>query len=286
MAASQLAIDSFTTNAKSAYESGSKLRPTVRTDRIAKGKSHRFDGIGRVRAYRPVPGQDVRYVNPPVAKPTADLEERWSFVPLTLQDERLLQVGYAADIGRKTGTALGRAWDGMIIQALNTFNADALKRNGQTANDSHTTADSQVVDDEDIRTAVTALKRNGVDTMVQRCYIVIDAQYYGGLAGAEFLASRDYVNGSVTETGKLPMAYGCTFIFIDGRAREDMEDGQMPENKAFVYADDAVGLALTGEEIGIREYRADTRTWQYGAAGHGGAVQIDATGVYHIDIKA
>ena len=119
--AGNLAVDTFTTRAKGAYQSGHRTMGTYRLQTGVRGKTHTFNVIGKGVARKRSSLEPVAFANLGNAKPIAHLEYRDMWEPLSEMDAAELTVDYAGQIGDAVGYGVARSIDGDIISALKPF---------------------------------------------------------------------------------------------------------------------------------------------------------------------
>ena len=280
--ASQMAVDTYTSSAKAAYQSGSKSRDRVRTAPNVGGKSHRFTVIGKGKTQRRPSQAPVVPINLTNANPVAYLAYRDIHEFLDIQDSAVLTVDAAAEYGDAVGFGLARSFDAEVFAALNEWNSNAYEGSLSSSDRDMNVATAGTITPKEIAERVSTLMNRGVKKRDDITWFLAWDKF-PELADAEKLSSSDYIQGNmVTQELALSRVYGCTVRLIDNDARDGTDDGALPANTSFFCARNAVGLAWTDERLATMEWRADIKSEQFGASAHVGATRIDNTGIIRI----
>ena len=290
-----LAIAAFKAAADLAYQSGSKLRSRVTRAPGIMAESYRFPVFGPTDANVRGSGQDVTPAIITNAKPTAMLTPRESFSYLDLQDMAITNVNFMQTRGRLHGKAVAREWDADIIDVLQNFDANAYTRDGLTAVGLTITTAAGTgilqgggsISADSLAKAISLLMNEDVGAEdPDECTLVCSADRFREFAAEEKFASMDYMQGgSITKTTKFTEIYGCTPVLIGQNARR-AGHGRLPDNRAYVFARSAIGLAEgVTEKMGIVKEIPHKRSTMLGAEANGGATRIQNAGIVTIELN-
>ena len=293
-----LAIQAFKASAALSYQSGSKLRDRVTRQTGVQAESYRFPVFGPADANTRASGQDVTPALITNAKPTAQLMPRESFSFLDINDLAVTNVNFMQTRGKVHGKAVARDWDADILQVLENWDASAYTRDGLNeagltmskagagALKVATVAGRQVLNAETLANAVALLMNEDVGVEdADDCTLVCTADTFRDFAAEEKFSSMDYMQGgSITKTAKFGEIYGCTPVLIGQNARRTGH-GRIPDNRAYVFARSAVGLAEgTTEMIGIVQMIHVKQSYMMGSRANGGATRIQNAGIVKLDL--
>jgi hypothetical protein len=253
---------------KAAYQSAGQLRPHVRVRTGITGATHRFRRSGRGVAQPRVPQTDITPMNVGYAEAIATLSD-WAAAEYTDKlDQALVNFDERAIIANNIGSAIGRRVDQMIIDALDAAYGSPVIAVGGTG-----------LTDAKMRQAMRIFDARAVPPGKRR--MAVSARGKEDLIAEQRFTSRDFVEQTVIQTGKLPPLYGFMIEVID-----DRDEGGLPlvstTRTCFAWDVDAVGLAV-GAEIPLEvNYIAEKTSWLSNQMVKAGAVTIDTLGVIEI----
>ena len=258
----------FDAQVKAAYQSAGLLRPHVRVKTGVTGGTCRFRRAGRSQATPRVPQTDVRPLNTTYAEAIATMAD-WNAAEYTDRlDQALTNVDERALIATNIGSAIGRRFDQMVIDALDAANGGPnipLNASGLT--------------DVKMRRAMALMDARAVPAGQRK--LVISARGKEDLLAEQRFTSRDFVEATVIQTGRLPPLYGFDIVVLD-----DRDEGGLPlvttTRTCFAFDMQAVGLGIAADLPLEVTYIAEKTSWLSNQMIKAGAVAIDTLGVIEI----
>ena len=260
----------YATAVKSAYDSGSILRPYVRVETGVVGGTAEFPRYGRGMARRHVPSTPRVALGVAAQKAVATLLA-WD---ATEYDDRLHRTLVRFDtippLAEAVGKACGRRLDQTVI--------DALTANFATAT---IAAGSAGMTDAKLRQIVRIFDARAVPR--EDRVLLVSATVYDQMRAIQELSSRDFGETSVARTGQLPTVYGMTVVQIDDARPEGGLPISSGARQCFAWDRTAVGLAIGEEEPTQIDWIPHLVSWQVRQGFAAGATVIDPEGVIRVD---
>lgn len=263
----------FDAQVKAAYQNGSILRNTVRLKTGIIGYQTKFRRVVRGVSSPRIPQTPVVPMGTQYGEATCTLADWHAADYLDVQDQNKTNIAELPILAENIGAANGRRVDQIIIDAL----AAAKPGAADIVHGSVGLTFDKLVELESMFVAAAIPEGDR--------FLLIEAEGKRDLIGEAKLTSKDYVDRSVIETGRLPpRLMGFNIIVLDA-ARDE---GGLPlsgsTQTAYAWDRRAMGLALGGEEMPVQFERVanmnSTLAAQYISAG---AVGIDTAGIFEIE---
>lgn len=258
----------YDSQVKAAYQSAGILRKHVRVRTGVVGSTFRFRRAGRSQATPRIPQTDVRPLNTQYAEAIATLTD-WNAAEYTDKlDQALTNVDERAIIANNIGSAIGRRFDQMIIDAIDAaIGSPTIPLNASGLTDAKMRRAMQIFD----ARAVPQGQRK----------MVISSRGKEDLIAEQRFTSRDFVQEYVIKEGRLPRLYGFDIEVLD-----DRDEGGLPlvstTRTNFAFDMQAVGLAI-GAEVPLEvNYIPEKTSWLSNQMIKAGAVAVDTLGVIEI----
>ena len=245
----------------------SVLKDTVRMETGIVGMNHHFPAIGKAIARTRAALQPVQASPTVKARPKADFELKEHFEFLADHEAAQTNVSAAAKYGMNSNDAVERACDQWIIDAMGSPTSQAI---GDTIAGGNLTLSGTDGAQQFADKLMQLLDRgNSTGDMITIAY---DEMRFADIAKITQLISRDYSERGFVATAKIPPLWGMQWRGVEARE----EGGISPDTRLYIYARDAVGLAL-GTIVRQRRigWREDLLAYQIGARILGGATVID-----------
>ena len=284
MADRDLAIAAFKAEAQMAYSTASKLRDKVMEISGVTGESQRFPVVGTAEAEAvngtdPVMAQAIRD-----AKPTAYMTPQGSYARISKFDTFFTNVDLARQRGRACTNGYGRKIDESIIEALKTYDGNAYSRDGLTATQSVKSGTANKYTKQGVISAYSNLMDEGIAEDAGEVCLVASWKHFESLGQITDFTSGDFVEKGAVGKGRLPELYGMNVVLIDFAGRR-AGYGRLDENRGYVFAKNAVGLAVNeGEQMGIMDWDPDRRAWLVGSEGSFDATRVQNAGIIEIQL--
>lgn len=294
----ELAVQQYAAQFQSAYETGSQLIDCVKVRRGVQAEAVHFPVFGTAKSTTRDTSDDVARANIGNARPMVVLEPCESFDYVDKQDRHITNVDLLMGYAIPLGNALSRQYDERILRALRTWNTSAYTRPGlSAASTSHLieTAASNIVGPRDVAKAVAVLRNESVTRISNYdMTLVVPALQFEQMSQQDKWSSNDFIQGNrTTRDAMMNRIYGCRVIFfesgsiVDDAGNVDTDDGGMADNEWYVFAKEAVGLAVGAvETLGVVEWIPQKRSHLVGGESSAGATRIQNAGIIKGTIKA
>lgn len=298
-----LAIDRFRAACAIAWQTGSKLRMAVDEYTGIEALTYQLPSTGYVDTTERDSTNEVQPDDAGSWKPVVTLGPAESFTYVDKQDQAITNAQWMARQGEIRGKAVGRRYDGLILQAAETWDSAAYSGGDTDTTLTLKTGDVAIVTPERAAnknagaTITSEVLAQAVGMLIDRdvgaddpesCFFVIPATQFHHLAGDLKNGFWNYSGGGVevTQRARFQDLYGCTPIVIGNMARR-AGHGRIPDNRAYVWAKSSLALCLgTTEELGVMEWVPHRRSWMIGAETNAGAGRQMNNGIVKINIAA
>lgn len=270
------AVISYDTEVKQAYQGSSVLRSRVKVKSGVTGQLHDFRRMGAGVASQHssaelITPQDYSHTKVPAVL------SNWRIGEYTdLFDQAETTVDERAELAQANATAIGRAEDQLIIDAL-----DAATSLAGTVDEDLGGTNSPINADK-LRRAkrllVAKQARGGDHTLV------INAVGLEGALAETEVTSSDYQTMKALVDADLDQkkAFGFTFIVLEDRAEGGLPLGSAQIRLCFAFDRAAVGLATAIEPTTRVDFIPERMAWLSQAALKAGAAVIDSGGVVEV----
>lgn len=273
MQSTELFIDSFDAEVKSAYQADKTLRETVRLKTGVIGSTHRFPKSGAGVATQHNRGNDVVAMNAGRSKVTVTLSDWDAFDYEDIMDINKLNFDDKKIIAENTAKAVGRREDQLIIDALEA-------EVGTTATVGDGTGDMSVAL---LRSAKQVLDENNVPES-DRC-VIHSSKALEDLLSETETTSSDFNTVKALVQGELDTFLGFKFKMIGNRTEGGLPIPSANERYNFAYHKQSVGLAVGKDMTSMVDWIPEKLAWQIGCVYSAGAIVIDTEGVVTIHTK-
>lgn len=265
------AIASFDSDMKLAYQTGSKLRRTVRVRTGIVGSTHRFPKMGKGIATRRTSQSDVQLMNVAHPNATATLTD-WNAPELTdLFDDIKNNFSEIAELATTEAQAMGRREDQLILDAL-----DAASTTLTVADTVGTTTD---LDTAKVRRTKFELDDQGVPGNDR--FLVISASGLEQLLGDSEATTFDKNAIKVLFDGEVMHWVGFDFIMMETRSEGGLPFTD-PDRTSYAYHRSAIGLAIGKDMAASVDWIPIKTSWLSNVLFSAGSVGIDALGIVEI----
>ncbi|WP_206934139.1 phage capsid protein [Roseococcus thiosulfatophilus] len=260
---------SFDAQVKAAYEMGGKLRARIRVATNVVGTTHDFRRVGKGVAVPHRPVQPRTPIGIDFNKATATLSAWEATEYVDVRDMERVNFEERGLLAQAIGHSITRREDQLIIDAMAAAFSGATIAVGAAG-----------LTDAKLRQAARIFEDRAIPR--ENRTILMGAEQYDNVMGEGRHSSRDFGDGSVTQTGELRPLYGFTPIIMESR-----DEGGLPkvsnDRQVFCFDRQAVGLAIGGEDPTAIDWLPQLKAWQINKGIHEGAVVIDPLGVIRID---
>lgn len=270
------AIASFDADVKKAYQTGSKLRASVRTKANVVGRTHRFPKIGKGLASQRVTQTEVIPMNVVHTNVTVTLQD-WNAPEYTdLFDDIPTNIDEIQELSGTIAMAIGRREDQLIIDALEASATTLTVSNdiGGVDSDLNTAK---------VRRAKRLLDDQGVPSA--------DRSWLNSALGLEALlgdSDADTFDKNAIKAlfdGEIMHWVGFDFTMIETRTEGGLTVDGSNDRTNLAYHRTAVGLAI-GKDMMTRVDWVATRTsWLSNGLFSAGSIAIDALGIVDITTR-
>lgn len=260
----------YATSVKVAYQSGTILRPHVRTETNVTGGIAEFPRITRGMARVHVPASDRVGMNVTYGKGVATMQA-WSAAQWADSIEKTRIVfDEVPPLSEVIGAAIARRVDQLPVDAMvAAFGAPTIA-DGSTG-----------MTDAKLRQIVRLFDARAVPRGNRK--VVVSAKVYDDIRSLAIAQNRDFGETAVGRTGVVPAIYGLDILLLD----DARDEGGLPLNagirQCFAFDRDALGLAVNTEtavEINWVPLRA---AWLLEQRFSAGACVVDADGLIRVD---
>lgn len=265
------AIASFDSDVKLAYQTGSKLRRTVRVKNNVVGSTHRFPKMGKGAATRRTSQSEVQLMNITHANATATLTD-WNAPELTdLFDDLKNNFSELQELAVTAAQAMGRRQDQLIL--------DAIDAGSTTLTVAKTVGSTTALDTAKVRRAKFELDNQGVPGGDRT--LTISARGLDQLLGDSDATTFDKNAIKVLFDGEIMHWVGFDFIMLETRS-----EGGLPisssDRTSYAYHRTSTGLAVGKDMASSVDWIPIRTSWLSNVLFSAGAVAIDALGIVEI----
>lgn len=263
------AIASFDSDVKLAYQTGSKLRRTVRVKNNVVGSTHRFPKMGKGIATRRTSQAEVQLMNVSHTNATATLND-WNAPELTdLFDDLKNNFNELAELAETAAQAVGRRQDQLIL--------DALDAASTTLTVPKTVGTTTALDTAKIRRTAFELNDQGVPES-DRSFL-LSARGLDQLLGDTEANSIDRNIIKTLFDGEIKHWVGFDFIMIETRSEGGLPVDGTPDRTNYGYHRTSIGLAIGKDMSSSVDWIALRTSWLSNVLFSAGSVGIDALGI-------
>lgn len=265
-------IAQFDAEVKQAYQTGGKLRGTVRVKTGVVGRTHRFPKMGKGLATVRIPQTEVIPMGITHTNATATLED-WNAAEYTdIFDASHTNIDERAELAEVIANAINRRMDQLIIDAAEASSTSltVAKSVGGAASGLNVAK---------LRRAAFELDDQGVPEM--------DRTYLGSMTGKEQLlgeteaTSSDYNTVLALVNGQINTFVGFNFKWVETRAEGGLTLATNDRTN-FAYHRAAIGLAV-GMDFRTEVNYIPTRTsWLSNGMFSAGSIAIDTNGIVEV----
>lgn len=265
------AIASFDSDVKLAYQTGSKLRRTVRVKNNVVGSTHRFPKMGKGAATRRTSQSEVQLMNITHANATATLTD-WNAPELTdLFDDLKNNFSELQELAVTAAQAMGRRQDQLIL--------DAIDAGSTTLTVAKTVGSTTALDTAKVRRAKFELDNQGVPGGDRT--LTISARGLDQLLGDSDATTFDKNAIKVLFDGEIMHWVGFDFIMLETRS-----EGGLPisssDRTSYAYHRTSTGLAVGKDMASSVDWIPIRTSWLSNVLFSAGAIAIDALGIVEI----
>lgn len=265
------AIASFDSDVKLAYQTGSKLRRTVRVKNNVVGSTHRFPKMGKGAATRRTSQSEVQLMNITHANATATLTD-WNAPELTdLFDDLKNNFSELQELAVTAAQAMGRRQDQLIL--------DAIDAGSTTLTVAKTVGSTTALDTAKVRRAKFELDNQGVPGGDRT--LTISARGLDQLLGDSDATTFDKNAIKVLFDGEIMHWVGFDFIMLETRS-----EGGLPisssDRTSYAYHRTSTGLAVGKDMASSVDWIPIRTAWLSNVLFSAGSVAIDALGIVEI----
>lgn len=272
---SSVAVDVFDSEVKHAYQQGGYLRNTV---------TNRTGVVGDLYKFRKM-GAGVASARMGTSSLVTPMDISHSFANATLSDyeapeytdifnQATVNFEEKVELAKTIANALGRREDQLIIDALEAVTYSTTPSSTQGF---QIAAGGTQLTVAKLRAAKAKLMGRGVKN--EKLTLIHSSEDLENLLGETAIGSSDYNNVKALVNGEVNTFMGFNFVLI-----EDRTEGGLPANKAFAYAESAIGLA-TGMERKVEvNYIPERLSWLTVGFMKAGCVARDAVGTVEINM--
>ena len=263
------AIASFDSDVKLAYQTGSKLRPTVRVKNNVVGSTHRFPKMGKGVATRRTSQSEVQLMNVSHSNATATLSD-WNAPELTdLFDDLKNNFDELAELAETAAQAVGRRQDQLILDALDAANT--------TKTVPKTVGSTTALDTAKIRRTKFEMDDTAVPG-ADRTFLM-SARGLDQLLGDSDANTVDRNTIKALFDGEIKHWVGFEFIMIETREEGGLPIDGTPDRTNYGYHRTSVGLAIGKDMASSVDWIPLRTSWLSNVLFSAGAVGIDALGI-------
>jgi len=265
------AIASFDSDVKLAYQTGSKLRRSIRVRTNVVGSTHRFPKMGKGIATRRTSQSDVQLMNVTHTNATATLTD-WNAPELTdLFDDIKNNFSEIAELAITEAQAMGRREDQLIL--------DALDAASTTLTVADTVGDTTDLDTAKIRRAKFLLDDQGVPGG-DRTFI-LSARGLEQMLGDSDASTFDKNAIKALFEGEIMHWVGFDFIMMETRTEGGLPFSD-PDRTSYAYHRSSTGLAVGKDMAAAVDWIPIKTSWLSNVLFSAGSVGIDALGIVEI----
>lgn len=265
------AIASFDSDVKLAYQTGSKLRRTVRVRQSVVGATHRFPKMGAGIATRKVSQAEVQLMNITHGNATATLTD-WTAPELTeLFNDLEVNFDEIAELAQTSAMAVGRREDQLILDAVDAASTTLLVPD--------TVGATTDLDTAKIRRAKFLLDDQGVPGGDR--FFIMSARGLEQLLGDADANTFDKNAIKALFDGEVMHWVGFDFIMMETRAEGGLPFAS-PDRTSYAYHRTAVGLAIGKDMASSVDWIPLRTSWLSNVLAKLGSVGIDALGIVEV----
>lgn len=266
------AIASFDSDVKLAYQTGSKLRRTVRVRNNVVGSTHRFPKMGKGTATRRTSQSEVQLMNITHDKATATLTD-WNAPELTdLFDDLKNNFSELQELATTAAQAMGRRQDQLIL--------DAIDAASTTLTVAKTVGSTTALDTAKVRRAKFELDNKGVPGGDR--FFLMSARGLDQLLGDSDANTFDKNAIKALFDGEIMHWVGFDFIMIETRSEGGLPVDATPDRTNYAYHRTSVGLAIGKDMASAVDWIPIRTSWLSNVLFSAGSIGIDALGIVEI----
>ena len=263
------AIASFDSDVKLAYQTGSKIRRTVRVKNNVVGSTHRFPKMGKGVATQRTSQAEVQLMNITHTNATATLTD-WNAPELTdLFDDLKNNFSELQELAETAAQAMGRRQDQLVL--------DALDAGSTTLTVAKSVGATTALDTAKIRRTKFELDNQGVPGN-DRTFLM-SARGLDQLLGDTEANSFDRNVIKALFDGEIMHWVGFGFIMIETRSEGGLPIDGTPDRTNYGYHRTSVGLAVGKDMASSVDWIPLRTSWLSNVLFSAGAVAIDALGI-------
>ncbi len=266
------AIASFDSDVKLAYQTGSKLRRTVRVRNNVVGSTHRFPKMGKGAATRRTSQAEVQLMNITHTNATATLTD-WNAPELTdLFDDLKNNFSELQELATTAAQAMGRRQDQLIL--------DAIDAASTTLTVAKTVGTTTALDTAKVRRAKFELDDQGVPGGDR--FFLMSARGLDQLLGDSDASTFDKNAIKALFDGEIMHWVGFDFIMIETRTEGGLPIDATPDRTNYAYHRTSTGLAVGKDMASSVDWIPIRTSWLSNVLFSAGSVGIDALGIVEV----